>query len=1187
MILINSAEFDYATIDLSKDIFFAGDNGTGKSSTIIALFYLFSGDNNSRKLGISSDKKSFKEYYFPDERNSFLIYVFEEFFIFMYKQNGEIFKRFSKQQFHIDNIVQENGELRDFKEIQEYLKNTPLSYLAKSSEYREIIYGQNRRYLDFKITEIKNYNVFIELFNQTFNVDKSIVDANSIKRAIQKSLNIEEKNIEFNYQKYSDEIKKFQSSYLFFRKFEKERSKIEQAFKYQEELLELEQSIDLLSSAIIYRKEVENKLLETQEERLLRLERQTQQYQLKKEQKQHSLNRVRERFSKEIATLEKEIKDIENLKHKFEPQSYQREQEYLSKLPFIEKELSQKQQQLTLLEADILNTLNTIDQEVKNLEYKRDIDLKQQQRQKLEQLKAFLQEGLSERKEQLRQEKEHTEHLLESQKSKVKVSIEQEEQKLEEEKSKANEIHNEYRDRLNLFREEQFKEKRVYQEQIESQEEQSRSIKKSLQSLDEEKENLKKELQKEQTILIQALWSMRKEGNQKIAQQKEILFTTEGSFKAFLQQSGLSWEKEIYPFMDSSLLTMSTQKLEPKILNSEMPLGIDLNRQHLKSIPSQEESEEIIREAKVKKRSHFKIYKEEKNKQLSLYQKVLQLLEKRQKQKEHEQETVLKSIEAIRQEITTINSITLPKFESSLAEEKAQQLSSFTKNIKASQELVLNYKQELKRLEQEVKKLKTEEQERLQIFQKEQNNKEELRYKAIEKWFKEEKASINQEIETKQKNRASLSKDELIGELKSAINSLKQELKKANNAHYYLEEYQKVKSFMDSFAQKQSRLIISRQNKHDLEERLTQKHNDIIKSEDSNEKAIDALQKSILKLKQGVEKSQNLKLSEGIEAQESERYLIELIDEYKLFNSNYRETKINLKERLSQINNLKNNPFNEIAFKMENFSIFERLSQDNETLERLYELKDFKEKQFEPLKQATNEEYLNFIKNEIPSKLGSLSHSEDKFQEQVKKINKNLSTIDFSIVQGIKIKTEVGNERSIMALLNEMNTLVQNLTISDDSSSLFFDKPKTNQDLQKIAIVLDEIKTTLKGGAITLLDTIDLSLEFVENGTTKSHVTQIKNDSSTGGTILLKMALAISILGLYTQEKESTFFLILDEVSRLHSHNQDLLRSFANSRGFRIVFVTPEPVYAKPDEIKYYKFMRREDNRFEVISLNV
>ncbi len=70
------------------------------------------------------------------------------------------------------------------------------------------------------------------------------------------------------------------------------------------------------------------------------------------------------------------------------------------------------------------------------------------------------------------------------------------------------------------------------------------------------------------------------------------------------------------------------------------------------------------------------------------------------------------------------------------------------------------------------------------------------------------------------------------------------------------------------------------------------------------------------------------------------------------------------------------------------------------------------------------------------------------------------------------------------------------------------------------------------------------------------------------------------------KQSNNQAYLNLDEVSRLHSHNQDILRSFANSRGFRIVFVTPEPIYAKPDEIRYYKFQRREDNRFEAISLN-
>jgi hypothetical protein len=321
MILINSAEFDYAEIDLQKDIFFAGDNGTGKTSSIIALFYLFSGDNNSKKLGISSDKKTFKEYYFPDERNSFLIYIFDDFFIFMYKQNGEVFKRFSKQSFEIKKIIQEDGKLREFKAIQEYLKDAPLTHLAKSSEYREIIYGQNRRLLDFKITTIKNYDVFVELFNQTFNVDKSIVDANSIKRAIQKSLNVEEKNIEFNYQKYMEEIKKFQESYLFFRKFEKESDTISKVFEVQEKLLSIEATIEKLHANMLYRQGVEVELLEEKKRRLIRLNELASKLSLQKEQKQKSLNRLRERFAKEIAMLEREISEIEKLKIKFNPNS--------------------------------------------------------------------------------------------------------------------------------------------------------------------------------------------------------------------------------------------------------------------------------------------------------------------------------------------------------------------------------------------------------------------------------------------------------------------------------------------------------------------------------------------------------------------------------------------------------------------------------------------------------------------------------------------------------------------------------------------------------------------------------------------------------------------------------------------------------------------------------------------------
>ena len=1189
MILINSAEFDYAQIDLSKDMFFAGDNGTGKTSSIIALFYLFSGDNNSRKLGISSDKKSFKEYYFPDERNSFIIYVFEDFFIFMYKQNGEIFKRFSKQAFDIQEIVQEiEGEqrLQNFKNIQDYLKNAPLTYLAKSSEYRAIIYGQNPQYLDFKITSIKNYAVFIELFQQTFNVDKSIVDANSIKRAIQKSLNVEEKNIEFNYEKYMNEIKKFQESYLFFRKFEKESDKVLQSFNVQEELLSVEKKMENLHANMLYRKEVEVVLLAEKKSRLLRLKELDSKLIFQRRQKQKSLNRVRERFAKEIATLEKEIIDIEKLKVKFEPKIHQTQQSLFAQLPFLEKEQEQKQQQLTLLESNILDALKSVDQEIRDLSFKRDNDLEQQKRVQLEQVKTRFLENFSQEKERLRGEREHTEHRLESQTFNLKVQIEEQELTVELEKSKANELHAHYREKLNLFRDEQFKEKKSYQEKIEREEEKERGLKKELKILNENKEILRLSKEKEQKLLAQNLWEERQYFNCIIKEKKSILFTEENSFKAFLQQSGISWEKELYPFMDSALLSMSIDELSPKVLNAEMPLGIKIDSSKLKNIPTSEEAEESIREAKVKKQHHFLFYKEEKNKLEKQYNKNLRELERNAKELYANLKEMAQNIETYKQAITKISTITIPQYEAKIKVEKAKELEVITQKIEALFGQTKSHKEQITKLNNEFKSFIKAQQETLKKHQRNLDEEEKKEQTRINQWLKNEVEKINKLINEKKKNRETLSKSALIKELKETLLQLREQIQKSHDAKYYLKEYEDKKEFMNTLSRRKSRLIMSQQNRNNLENKLSQKQDAIIKSTTINQEALLGINKEITKLEEGLEKVKTFNF-DNVEAEESTLYLSELIEKNRENNIKNKELRVNLKELLSRINSLKNNPFSDISFKLENFTTFIKLSEDFETLEKLSELKDFKEKKFEILKETTNEKYFNFIKSEIPSKLGSLSHSEDKFQEQLKKINKNLSTIDFSIVKNIKINPEIGNKRSIMTLLNEMNRFVQNLTMTDTPESLFFDRLKTNQDLQKIATLLSEIKDTLKGGAITLLDTIDLSLEFVENGTKKANVTQIKNESSTGGTILLKMALAVSILGLYTQEKESTFFLILDEVSRLHSHNQDLLRSFANSRGFRIVFVTPEPVYAKPDEIKYYKFMRREDNRFEIIGLNI
>ena len=75
---------------------------------------------------------------------------------------------------------------------------------------------------------------------------------------------------------------------------------------------------------------------------------------------------------------------------------------------------------------------------------------------------------------------------------------------------------------------------------------------------------------------------------------------------------------------------------------------------------------------------------------------------------------------------------------------------------------------------------------------------------------------------------------------------------------------------------------------------------------------------------------------------------------------------------------------------------------------------------------------------------------------------------------------------------------------------------------------------------------------YTENGKNIENKHNIKDDSSSGGNILLKVAIAMSILSRYAKkvENDTPFFLIIDEVSKLQSKNQNLIKEYINKNGF-------------------------------------
>ncbi len=395
LLLINSANFNFLEVNLEKDLFFLGDNGSGKTTVIRAIHYLFSGD--VRNLGIPTDKDGFKEYYFRYP-NSYMIYVFEDFFIFMYKAGGEIVKLFSKQKFDLDRIINAESNLYELDVIKKYAKTPNMKKTVKSlSEYRDIIYGNDKRYLDFKFTSIKNSSVFIGLFNEIFNIDKSIIDSKSIKKAIQTTLNTQKKVLEFEHDKYLQDIYTFQSQYKFFREFEKQKENIEGAYEIKNLLLSYEEELQSLVSYILFSFDKERELIDMSKDKHSEIDSSFSSTKRVKLKRHNTLRKCDENYRTYINSLTLEIQKIQTLKTKFSRESVLHHKDNADKNEETQEKYNKTKELYIKLQSGFENEIESIESEIKTLGYKRDKELPRELDNRKENKRKFLKNQVDEK----------------------------------------------------------------------------------------------------------------------------------------------------------------------------------------------------------------------------------------------------------------------------------------------------------------------------------------------------------------------------------------------------------------------------------------------------------------------------------------------------------------------------------------------------------------------------------------------------------------------------------------------------------------------------------------------------------------------------------------------------------------------------------------------------------------------
>jgi len=1192
MLMFNSANFKYAEIDLSKEIYFVGDNVAGKTTTTRAIHFQYNADG--KNLGIPSDKDTFLRHYFPFD-NSYIIYIHDAFFIFTYKRGGNIERYFVKGQFE-ENRIKNSNKLLDFEDIRDnYLKKATLYRKPNTvKEYLDIFYGHENKYLDFSIGYIKDYKIFVSMFNMIFNVDKAIVGAVDIKKAIQRSLDRDDAILSIDYDDFITKLQSFSANYNFFKEFDSIRKHIQPSVKLKDELVSLEKKIEYHNKLMCYRYPLEKEEISKIEIRIEKIKLESKKLESRKDKNNSRLKNFNYRINKKISNASVDIKTIERGKNKYTVEQFEESTDLISNESSIRDELQNKISLLFDIKRDIGSKSDSIKSEIQTIEFNIQNTIPNS-------MENLLQEKISAERdtynnevsdindEFLEKEKlyNHKYELLENKLNGYKNSLEKIDNKIELDKTDMQNKYMHLNKNLNSERDEFLKIESMLSNEMRIIIKEIQISKIVLEDHNEKYSELRREHFKNLKIDIEKY-------KNEIGYYKEILNTTEGSFKEYLINEWDGWEKSLYPILDERLLNQSITKLSPmKIEGTSNLLGFTFFNKEIKQIPTQSEALTAISDLKVKISRVWKNARDIRGQRLETLNRDkidlesnFYILDEKKKQKHLE---ITKNKNLIDNKNIEIASLPNKKH-SELLTVKDKYKNDIAKinekkNITQSEfnDLANILIPELKR------EWNTELKSSKKIFE------DNCRIRANEiKKTKENKIDDEKEkIKSLKKQINSLDRDGLINRYQNSINELENKKELIVLAKEYVKNYKlfqeeartlpEKKAYLESVTllfEKRGRLV-SRVN------------SSLINKKENLYREKDLIESSSREFKEGIKLFEDLKIDMLNESIESKTTLKELCISYRKSNDKYKSERITFKQNISMIKRIENISIVDINLNIRRFDEVESISELNEVVESLDELLLFEQVKYQGEKKRKHKQFMNFLGESVSQKISIFGRLEDEFNKKRKEINKNLKTANFGVIRDIILDVEIDESKSdtVAVLLEKLRTKVKDTINIFGQDSLFYqDNVKSAQNIEDIQNILMDIKKRGAKGAINLFDTIDLSISYTENGK-RQNKPNINHDSSSGGNIMLKVAIAISILNLYTKmdSEKSPFFLIVDEVSKLQNKNQNLLQSYINDNGFKTLFITPDPAYPDPDRAIYYTFknIQEEGEYLQIRQMNV
>lgn len=1198
IVFINSAHIPYAPIDIDGNVHFIGTQGVGKSTILRAILFFYNAD--STKLGISREKKSFVEYYFPYD-DSYIIYEVKTenhfYCVCAYKAHGHICFKFMNSPFDKNYFIDASGSA--FAEWKEVVQAVPKEVhitrrIDKYEEYRDIIFGNNKalapEFRRYALIESRSYRNIPRTIQNVFLNSK--LEAEFIKQTIIMSMEEEETAIDLS--KYSRHIELFQ---LHLNDIGKWRQGDKQSGKNEVRLLadkvidywrngkSLLRQREKLACQLNYAYRIAQESVPHEQNRLEKKEVLKEDIERKLGELVSRFKTREDKFKKEIALAQAKINESNRKLSDYEVKGIKeiikqvgRKDELISTKTDLEqrlaillletKDINVKYEQLIQQERNAYAALLNIKQAAK-------VELKAKLNEAVVALGTQyaaiveeIREGGELQQEELRDKIEHIAGEIAQLKTRKAVALKEQfygdeiaackqlQADLTEKKKDAERLRQAATGRIEMWR-----------HQWESE----------LATITKTAEYEVKEVQRKRSDAVE-----------RVKQIDELLLNRQGSMFEWLNAECPDWQETVGKVIDEENVLFNNNLSPRKVSGDNTLYGIELDLTEIsksaKSLKDYEKEKnqldaivtacvselktisEGIEAAKVKLSNKYNpLIKQAKDEvkvaEFDGVQADSRMKEQRVRLTELErnaEQEKAKRLEAIEEDT---NAQTAAKMKSddeltAIKEEIKRKVANRTKDKEANIcDKTKEYNQSVEALNEEIRLAQQEHQHRLEAINSEKLN-----------------ALGKRGLDTA-----------VVRQIEEQIEKVKAELVLIDQNFALVVEYNKDKrelfDHLPDFKVKRQKAVDSLATEegkfHQQKQRIDSSKHELQQQIDVQSEKLKGIQNNIVAVESFVLTEVYSYISDVVVEEKCDtecHTIIEALnDNATRFERNQNQFKETSRKFIGHFS-----ADNIFGFKVELYS-------DDEFDAFADNLNDFiEDNRLERFEQEAQTRFVNII-HTFAKDMELLLEKEGEIQRVITDINRDFdSKGKFALVIKLIELRRVESERPIIVLLKQIQSF-RNLHLAELGEMNLFSTSNTDKINKKaielIKAIVKEINL-LKDKKVTLSDSFDLQFRIIENDNDSGYVSKLSNVGSDGTDVLVKAMINIMLLNVFKEKasKKSNEFRLhcmMDEIGKLHPNNVKGILDFANARN--ILLVNSSPTTYRPVDYKYIYMLTKDE----------